>query len=367
MSPDTGTAVGGTNVTVTGEGFTASGGDVPEVWFGTEAASIVIPITTTQLVVVSPPAGSENVVEVRIVYPSGDTCSFCCYTYHGCVIDAVVPNSGGTNGGDAVEIQGWGFNPQGLHVTFGGIHAHPDTVTVNPTGTVIDLIAPPSFTGGAKDVRVWNESPWTECILAQGYTYLLPGASSCTITDIDPPRGCLSGGGRSITIRGTGFDVDTGVVFDVMPSPQVTFVSTTEIQAELPIYAGPMPPPPIPPDPIEVVVDVVVAPRTSDPCIAAASFTYFQPTNCGGCSIAGLTPGSGPEAGLNTITLTGSGFCECGHEVWFGTEQAQVVWNDATNMTVVVPPSVTGTGPVNVVYRDGSGCESTCAGCYTYN
>ena len=363
--PETGTAIGGTTVTLTGEGFTNAGGPVPEVWFGTELCTIVIPITTTQLAVQSPPAGSENLVEVRVVYPSGESCSFCCFIYHGCVVDAIVPDSGGTNGGDPLTIFGWGFDTQRIKIYFDDIHAHPDFIAVDPTGTVITLLAPPSATGGPKDVKVMNETLWTECVLVGGYTYLLPGASACTVTDIDPDRGCLNGG-ETITIRGSGFDAETGVLIDTMPAQRVTFVSPGEIQVVTPLYTGPPPPPPGPGQPAEVFVDVVVAPQGSDPCGLVDGFTYFQPV-CGGCALSSLNPDFGPVAGQNTITISGSNFCECGFEVYFGSEQAEATYIDASTISVVVPPSVTGPGVVDVTYSDFTACIDTCVGCYTYN
>ena len=363
--PETGTAVGGTTVTLTGEGFTAAGGPVPEVWFGAVPCTIVIPITTTQLAVQSPPAGSENLVEVRVVYPSGESCSFCCFIYYGCVVDAIVPDSGGTNGGDPLTIFGWGFDTQTIKITFDDIHAHPDFVTVDPTGTEITLLSPPSATGGPKDVKVMNETLWTECALAGGYTYLLPSGSACSVTDIDPNQGCLPGG-ETITIRGSGFDSDTGVLIHEMPAQLVTFVSPGEIRVVTPPYTGLRPPPPPPGQPIVIPVDVVVAPEGSDPCVVVDGFTYLQPV-CGGCGISSASPDFGPVAGQNTITISGSNFCECGFEVWFGSELAQATYIDASTISVVVPPSVTGPGVVDVTYSDFTACMDTCVGCYTYN
>ena len=365
LFPDTGTALGGTTVSLTGAGFTDAGGPVPEVWFGTELSPLVIPITTTLLAVQSPPAGSDNLVEVRVVYPSGESCSFCCFNYHGCVVDAIVPDSGGTNGGDPLTIFGWGFDTQDITITFDGIHPHPDFITVDPTGTEITLLSPPSATGGPKDVRVINGTRWTECTLGGGYTYILPGGSACSITDIDRNRGCFPGG-ETITIRGSGFDADTGVLIDTMPALLVTVISSSEIQVVTPPYTGVRPPPPPPGQPIELPVEVVVAPRGSDPCIRVDGFTYVQPV-CGGCGISSVSPGFGPVAGQNTITISGSNFCECGFEVWFGSEQAQVTYIDSSTLSVVVPPSVTGPGAVDVTYNDFTGCNTSCAGCYIYN
>ena len=95
--PYEGTPIGGANLLIEGTGFTDLGGTVPEVWFGTERCTFVYPYTVTELLVQSPPANGQTAVEVTVVYPSGETCSYCCYNYKGCVIDSIVPSSNGAD------------------------------------------------------------------------------------------------------------------------------------------------------------------------------------------------------------------------------------------------------------------------------
>ncbi len=83
--------------------------------------------------------------------------------------------------------------------------------------------------------------------------------------------------------------------------------------------------------------------------------------------ITNVTPDSGPEAGGNTVTISGSGFCSYWPMVYFGSEAATISFISDTQLQAVVPPSVTGQGQVDVIYQDGSGCNFTCVGCYTYN
>lgn len=59
----------------------------------------------------------------------------------------------------------------------------------------------------------------------------------CTITAICPPDG-LTLGGDVITIRGTAFEDTPRVFFGSIESPQVVFISTTEITAETPGIAS---------------------------------------------------------------------------------------------------------------------------------
>ena len=114
---------------------------------------------------------------------------------------------------------------------------------------------------------------------------------------------------------------------------------------------------------------MVVAPENSDPCRVIDGFTYENPCCPGGCAVAGAIPSAGPRGGGNTIQVAGMGFCSGFPEVMFGTEPAlQVDFVSENILDVVVPASVTGTGSVDLIYRDASGCITLpCGGCYTYN
>ena len=385
--PDFGPPGGNSTVLITGTDFPALGGPLPEVWFGTEQCSFVERLSQTQVRVFTPPSAGQTAVEVKVIFSTGETCSYCCYTFFpGCVIDSIVADSGGTNGGDLLTITGWGFEP---NITIGGMGAcapvsptilfdavWPDLghISIDPTGTVITLLAPSSFTGGPKDVVITNWLFGTQC--SGTFTYILPGARSCSITDIDPDGGYACAqyvDEQWVTIRGDGFDANTGVLFGIDPSPQVIFTSPQELQVlapdnphDLDSTGAPTP------------VDVVVAPENSDPCILPGGFTYgIHGCEDAACSIAGASPSSGPVAGGNTITITGSDFCDPDYrpppnppgwiDIFFGSEVVRATYVDETTLTVVVPPSVTGPGPVDLVHLDATGCANFCAGCYTYN
>lgn len=369
MTPDQGSPVGGSTTMLRGAGFSVPpGGDVPEVWFGTEQCTYVVPWSATELVVQSPPAAGQSAVDVTVIYPSGDICTICCWTYFpGCSIDSIIPASGGTNGGDPLTITGWGFDtgpqpPLGSTpvIRFGSIQADPAFISVDPTGTRISVVAPPSFTGGPTDVEVFNVNPVSQCTAVGGYNYILPGVSACTITDIDPDSGDLQGGTR-VTIRGDGFDAGTGILFGVVPGLQVTFISPQEMQVTTPsgsqlVLSGGAAP-----------VDVVVAPEFSDPCIAPGGFIYKVPACYGACNLAGVSANSGPVGGGNTVTVSGFGLCDRAPEILFNWEPGQVTYVDDTTLSVVVPASVSGPGAVDVLYMDSTGCIAFCGGCYTYN
>ena len=83
-------------------------------------------------------------------------------------------------------------------------------------------------------------------------------------------------------------------------------------------------------------------------------------------TVTNVNPNNGPQAGGNTVTVTGSGFVSGSTTVDFGsTAGTAVSVSNATSLTVVVPA---GTGTVSVtVITTGGGSSTPLAGAYTYN
>lgn len=377
VTPELGPPGGDGTVLIKGEGFASPTGPIPEVWFGTELSPYVNPLSLTEIVALTPPSAGQTAVEVTVVYPTGETCAFCCYTYiAGCYIDSVVPDLGSTNGTYSLTITGWGFEtvlsgggcqPTSPRVRFDDTWADWDLYTFEPTGTRIGLVVPPSFSGGPVDVELINTLFGTRCTLVDGFNYVLPGAGPCDFVQIDPDEGWR---GDMVTIRGDGFDDGTEVLFANFASPSVIYVSPQEIEVTVACPYG------LDMTSGSAVVDVVVAPERNDPCVLQGGFTYFPP-GCvdGNCPVTGVSPATGSVAGGNTVTVTGSSFCDPNDpahppgfiEVWFEASPGQATYVDDRTLSVVVPPSLTGPGPVNVIYMDATGCLSICSGCYTYN
>ncbi len=79
-------------------------------------------------------------------------------------------------------------------------------------------------------------------------------------------------------------------------------------------------------------------------------------------AVTGVNASSGPQAGGNSVTISGSLFAS-GATVKFGTAAAtNVVFTDASTLTATVPP---GTGTVDVSVTSG-GVSATLSGGYTY-
>lgn len=253
----------GWDVTILGE-FTPGPLPLTEVWFGANQGTVIS--ADADGIVVTAPPGTVGPVDVTVRDAGGRTCVCAgCYSYEntGCIITSVTGLQGGTNGGAAVRIGGWDYDTQGVEVLFGGAYADPSMIVVEPAGDTIRCVAPPSATGGIKPVEVRGLTNGLNCIVAGTFAYLLPGGSPCSIASIDPGSG-PAGVGQTVTITGSGFDLNAGVLFGMRPATSVTFVNSTTIEVVTPPDGGMMCP----------AVDVVVAPEFSDPCVVPKGYTY---------------------------------------------------------------------------------------------
>ena len=351
---------GGRFVVIDGLGFSVN--PLPAVWFGTELCPTVVSQGPNQIIIETPPSAGQTIVDVTVVNPSGESCTCVgCFRFGGCSFDTIVPDTGGTNGGDLVTIRGSEFDLLNITVEFGSIYADYRELTVDPTGTEMTLLSPPSPSGGAKDIEVFNLVYQSRCTDVDGFTYILPRGGPCTVTDVSPRNGIWDGGDL-VTIRGSGFDSNTGVIFGLAGTSQVTFVSPDELQVITPLFrSGGVHLP---------TVDVIVAPQNRDPCVLPQAFSYGPPPPpcpLGGCVIFDVTPNFGPVGGGNGITITGDNFCDVVPQVMFGSEPGSVTFMSPTELQVTVPPSISGSGRVPVLYYDIGECYALCQGCYTYN
>jgi hypothetical protein len=213
-------------VTITGTGFVSGQTDVS---FGGLPATGVNVVGPTTLTAITPVSGAAGPTSVTVTTPDG-TSGPLGYTYVGPSIISVVPDQGPTAGGQSVTITGSGFAP-GAAVTIGGTPA--TAVSVNSAGTSITATTPPGAAGPA-DVAVIQVGP--DAVLANGYTYVAPGAP--TISGIDPTSGPTAGG-QTVTITGTGFTSGaTTVAFDGTPGTQVTVNSATSLTVVTPAHAA---------------------------------------------------------------------------------------------------------------------------------
>ncbi|MEU8569589.1 IPT/TIG domain-containing protein [Streptomyces pathocidini] len=320
LVPNSGPAAGGNTVTINGTGFTGASA----VNFGPNPATSFTIVSPTQITATAP-AGSGT-VNVTVVGPGG-TSNALPYTYvNAPVITSIFPTSGPLAGGNTVTITGTGFT-SATAVSFGGT---PATFIVN-SATQITATAP-AHAAGAVNVTVTSPGGTSNAV---PYTYV----AAPTITSISPPSGPTSGG-NTVTITGTGFGGATAVTFGPNPATSFTIVSPTQITATAPAGTG------------SVNVTVTGPGGTSN----AVPYTYV-----GAPTITSVVPNTGPLAGGNTVTITGTGFT--------GATAVNFGPNPATSFTIVSPTQITatapaGTGTVNVTVTTPGGTSNAVP--YTY-
>jgi len=247
ISPTSGPLAGGTEVTITGTGFT---GVPTTVDFGTTAATDVTVVNATTITADSP-AGTGT-VDVTVTTPVGTSAKSTADQFTYVVAPAVTSLSASTGpaaGGTPVTITGTGFTGA-TGVDFGttlatnlDVVSSTEITATSPAGT------------GTVDVTVTTPGGTSLTSSADKFTY------APTVTALSASTGPAAGG-TSVTITGTGFTGATAVDFGTVAAT-FTFVSSTEITVPSPAgTAG-------------TTVDVtVITPAGTSPTSSADKFMY---------------------------------------------------------------------------------------------
>ncbi|MCB0967833.1 MAG: IPT/TIG domain-containing protein, partial [Ilumatobacter sp.] len=195
----------------------------------------------------------------------------------------------------------------------------------------------------------WDPAIDTAQAPVQAYEVTVYRVSDVRIDSIVPDTG-LETGGLPVVISGSGFTSATvaDVTFGGLSANSFSVVSDTEITAVTPPHA---------PGGVDVVVDF------GSSVSGSATFNY-QPLAVvvpGWPVVTGISPGNGPEAGGDTIALTGTDL-DTVTAVTFGTSGAAIVGQTPTSLTVTAPA---GAGTVPVSVTNPIGTSSPVA--YTYD
>ncbi|WP_168187246.1 IPT/TIG domain-containing protein [Salinibacterium sp. UTAS2018] len=315
IAPDEGPLAGGTEVTITGTGFTGATG----VTFDGEDGTSFTVVSDTEITVTTP-AGVEGAAAVVVEHPAGDA-SAGDFTYVAApTISAMDPDLGPIAGGTEVTITGTGFT-DATGVTFDGDDGTSFTVVSDTEITV----SSPAHAAGAVAVVVEHVGGDTA---AGDFIYL----ANPSVTDLAPTSGPLAGG-TEVTITGTGFTGATGVTFDGDAGTSFTVVSDTEITVTSPAHGA---------GAAAVIVEHPVVDA------AAGDFTYTD-----GPAIASLTPDVGPVAGGTVVTIAGTGFTGATGVTFDGEDGTSFDVVSDTEITVSSPEH--DAGAVNVVVAHPSG------------
>jgi hypothetical protein len=223
ITATSGTANGGTTVTITGTNFTGPNPFTPVVTFGTTAATSVAVATSTSLTCVTP-SGSAGPASVLVTTPGGVNAAnnFYSYVLTPPTVTDIGPAAGSSAGGTSVTITGTNFTGA-TAVTFRGVPA-ADVIVASPTTIVCTT---PAGTAGAASVAVTTPSGTTSSNL---YTYVQPPptVTSTTANAISPARGSTLGG-TLLTVTGTNFNGTGGVTIGGVPATNVTVIDSTTL------------------------------------------------------------------------------------------------------------------------------------------
>ena len=226
VSPNSGSAAGGTSVTLLGSGF------VPgiTVSFGGVLATNVSVVNSTQ-VTLTTPSGAVGTVPVMVTSPAGSFGGLSNgFTYLVATpqLTSVAPSEGLLVGGTPITLTGSGF-VVGATVTIGGQPARNVSVT---SPTTITAVTPPGVPGGAM-VLVTNPGGLITGF-ATGFTYSATATvPSLAVTGVSPSSGPMTGG-TLVTIVGQGFTSGAIVTIGGIPATNVTVLGPTQILASTP-------------------------------------------------------------------------------------------------------------------------------------
>jgi PKD repeat protein len=389
VSPSSGEAKA--KVTITGAGFVQN---AMRVTFGKIAATSVTVASPNLLTAIVPPpaaeipAGEILPVDVTITKPSGaaavsDTLQGgFIYTNDAANsqprILAVIPASGPNEGGTAVTLRGDGFVPP-VQVFFGfqrqgGFDGVEATVTAE-SETLVAVTSPAaaqvvSMTDKKVDILLRNRDTGASTIASGAFQY----GGDFFITDISPDSGPYTGGTK-VYITGKGFQAPVEVKFGgvTQRATEVTATKITVVTAAVPVAACNPPSGPV----------SVTNLSTGKTAASARIFTYTAPKP----NLTQVTNSSGPQAGGNNVTISGSGFDSAVRVEFGGVPSQNVSSSSGVSITAAVP-AFTGTlrtepcddnhdGTIGVrnlptavdvkVTNTALGCADTLGGGYTYN
>ena len=337
--PTSGTANGGTAITITGTGFLAGA----TVTVGGTAATNVNVAGSTSITATTPAhaAGAANVIVTNTDAQTGTLANGYTYTASNPAptVTSISPTSGTTAGGTSVTITGTGFLT-GATVSLGGTAA----TNVNVVSATSITATTPAHAAGAVSVVVTNTDTQTGS-LNNGYTYTSSNPAP-TVGSITPNAGPVAGG-TAVTITGTGFLAGATVSLGGTAATAVNVVGSTSITATTPAHAA-------------GAVTVTVTNSDAQSGSLTNGYTYRNPAP----TVTSITPNTGTTAGGTSVTITGTGFTAGATVSLGGTAATAVNVVSSTSITATTPAHAA--GAVSVVVTNSDAQSGTLTNGYTY-
>jgi len=242
VSPVEGTALGGTQLTITGKGFQ----DGVRVWVG-DFEAFEVTVQDGQTLTCRTPVGALGTVSVRARGPEDSLALLPnAYRYRSAPsVETLWPIHGPTAGDTEVELKGRFFQPE-MVVLFGETAA--ELVSVSDNGTQATVLTPHSL-AGVVDVSATTDDGVHS--LPQSFTFLAPEQMDFSLWAVSPIEGSASGGNEAVLVvtgilpmlpvtvafganeaSVTGLSLYPNTVFVTVPSGVVGSVTVTVTQGE---------------------------------------------------------------------------------------------------------------------------------------
>src|ERR1044072_9501891 len=230
------------------------------------------------------------------------------------LITFVTPTECPLAGGTQVTINGENFL-NGCRVRFGGLDS--PQVIFNGSNQVV-ATTPAQMATEAVNIRLINSEGQANA-LQDSFQYIQPPPP--TVAFIVPTSGPLAGG-TEVTVNGQNFVNGCRVRFGGIDSPQVSFISSSQIVATTPAQSTPG------------AVNVRVVNPDGQANALNNAFQYTPPAPAPG--ISSVNPSSGLLAGGTSVNIFGQNFAS-GCTVRFGGVDAQVIFVSNTQINVITP------------------------------
>ena len=335
VTPDTGSTLGGTAVTLTGRNFfrgmTAAFGGAPCDTVEVLSDTLATCVTTRHAV---------GVVDVVIVNIDGQRATLRAgfeYVPPAPEIIDIQPDRGPDLGGTVVTIT-VRYLQAGASADFDGIGAGVVSLTIDgDIGTLV--VRTPRHPEGLSDVTVTNPDGQSGS-RADGFLFVGPPI----IDSIEPDRGPDTGG-QEVVIRGRNFLVGMTVQFDGVEAEVIEVDPVTGVaRVRTPAHAIGF---------VDVAVENVDG--RSDTAQRAYEYILQPPT------IREIDPARGPVWGGNEVRIVGTGF-RVGVRVLVNGEPVPVTRVSGTELILVMPAGEAGSVTIEVINPD----DQSARGTYTY-
>lgn len=331
IEPRFGSSAGGTNVEITGSGFTIVS-RVVGVYFGDQYVSgRDIEVEDDDMLSVTAPPGS-GVVLVRVVLGNGWISAPVTVFSYLPSVSSVSPALGSPEGGDIVEISGNNFL-KSTQIYFAGVPA----TDVEVKSSTLLVAKTPAGTGDATVIATTADGTSTEAVFFS-YRPVIEG--------LVPGFGAAAGG-SSIDIVGRNFLPQPSVAFDGTPATITAIKGTERLTVTVPAGTG------------TAVVTVSTAGGTNAPTEASV-FSYAP-------QVTSVSPAGGAVAGGETVVISGKNITTDA-TVMFGTSPATVTdTSGCPDKISVTSPAGTNLEIVHIFTTTAGGTSTpTPTGTFTY-